>query len=82
MNFPAQHVHSSLGLFPRQPIQQVYECIVQALPVRHYSRRTDEASLHGIRWHLECPPAPASRAGGRRGLCSSADGLGRRSDDR
>jgi hypothetical protein len=39
---------SPLGLFPDQPEPSLYDCAVEALRSRHYSRRTEEAYLHRI----------------------------------
>jgi len=43
---------SPLGLFPCQPTPRLYDCVVEALRSRHYSRRTEEAYLHWIRRFL------------------------------
>ena len=40
------------GLFPAQPAPSLYDCAVEALRSRHYSRRTEEAYLHWIRRFL------------------------------
>jgi integron integrase len=41
-----------LGLFPGQPAPRLYDCALQALRSRHYSRRTEEAYLYWIRRFL------------------------------
>jgi hypothetical protein len=43
---------SPLGLFPGQPTPRLYNCVVEALRTRHYSRQTEEACLHWIRRFL------------------------------
>ena len=43
---------SPLGLFLGQPTPRLYDCVVEALRSRHYSRRTEEAYLHWIRRFL------------------------------
>jgi integron integrase len=44
----AYQVRSPLGLFPGLATARLYDCVVQALRVPHYSRRTEEAYLHWI----------------------------------
>jgi hypothetical protein len=39
-------------LFPGQPTPRLYDCVVEALRTRDYSRRTEEAYLHWIRRFL------------------------------
>lgn len=48
MNPATEQVRSPLGLFPGQATPRLYDSIVQALRVRHYSRRTEEAYMHWI----------------------------------
>ena len=43
---------SPLGLFSGQPKPRLYDCVVDALRSRHYSRRTEEAYIHWIRRFL------------------------------
>ena len=52
MNAMASGRRSPVGLFPAQPTPRLYDCVVEALRSRHYSRRTDEAHLHRIRRFL------------------------------
>jgi len=52
MNALASGRRSPLGLFPGQPTPRFYDCVVEALRSRHYSRRTEEAYLHWIRRFL------------------------------
>ena len=40
---------SPLGLFPEQPKPRLYDCVVEGLRTRHYSRRTEQAYIHWIR---------------------------------
>ncbi len=40
---------SPLGLFPGQPSPRLYDRVLEVLPSRHYSRRTEEAYIHWIR---------------------------------
>ena len=40
---------SPLGSFPEQPKPRLYDCVVEALRTRHYSRRTEQAYIHWIR---------------------------------
>lgn len=42
-----------LGLFPDKSAPRLYDRIVQVLRVRHDSRRTEEAYLHGMRRYIE-----------------------------
>lgn len=44
---------SPLGLFPNQGTPRLYDCIIEVLRVRHYSRRTEEAYVHWIRQYIE-----------------------------
>jgi hypothetical protein len=39
-------------MFPGQPTPRLYDCVIEALSTRHYSRRTEEAYLHWIRLFL------------------------------
>jgi len=48
MNPAAERVRSPLGLIPGQATPRLYDTIVQALRVGHYSRRTEEAYIHWI----------------------------------
>lgn len=48
MSPAGQQIRSPLGLFPRRASPRLYDSIVQALRVRHYSRRTEEAYIHRI----------------------------------
>ncbi len=41
-------VRSPLGSFPGRATARLYDSLVQALRVRHYSRRTEEAYIHWI----------------------------------
>lgn len=41
------------GLFPHQPSPRLYDRTIDALRVRHYSRRTEEAYVHWIRRYIE-----------------------------
>lgn len=41
---------SPLGLFPDKPAPRLYDCIVEVLRVRHYSRGTEEAYGPGVTW--------------------------------
>ena len=43
---------SPLGVFPGQPAPRLYDRVVEALPTRHYSRRTEEAYIPWIRRFL------------------------------
>ncbi|MBI3281991.1 MAG: phage integrase N-terminal SAM-like domain-containing protein [Acidobacteria bacterium] len=52
MNDFAADRRSPLGLFPGQPRPRLYDCVVEALRTRHYSRRTEQAYLHWIRRFL------------------------------
>ena len=52
MNVLASYRRSPLGLFPGQPTPRLYDCVVEALRSRHYSRRSEEAYLHWIRRFL------------------------------
>ena len=38
-----------LGLFPERPTPRLYDSVVEAMRVRHYSRRTEKAYVHWIR---------------------------------
>lgn len=42
-----------LGLFPDRSVPRLYDRMVEVPRVRHYSRRTEEASVHWIRRHIE-----------------------------
>jgi len=42
-----------LGLFVDSPAPRLYDRIIEALRVRHYSRRTEEAYVHWIRRYVE-----------------------------
>jgi integron integrase len=48
MNPATEQVRRPLGLFPGQAKPRLYDSIVQALRLRHYSRRTEEAYIHWI----------------------------------
>jgi hypothetical protein len=37
-----------LGLFPEQPKPRLYDCVVEGLLTRHYSRPTEQAYIHWI----------------------------------
>ena len=52
MNNFAPGRRSPLGLLPSQPTPRLYDSVVEALRIRHYSRRTEEAYLHWIRRFL------------------------------
>ena len=52
MRNSAANRRSALGLFPGQPTPRLYDCVVEALRTRHYSRRTEEAYVHWIRRFL------------------------------
>jgi hypothetical protein len=56
---------SPLGLFSGQPKPRLYDCVLEALRSRPYSRRTEEAYLHGIRrflaFHNGTRPGPFYR---------------------
>uniref|UniRef100_A0A7C4QQA9 Integrase SAM-like N-terminal domain-containing protein n=1 Tax=Schlesneria paludicola TaxID=360056 RepID=A0A7C4QQA9_9PLAN len=54
MTTSLQHRQKPLGLFPGKPAPRLYDCIVEVLRVRHYSRRTDDAYLHWIRRFILC----------------------------
>ncbi len=45
----ATQVRSPLGLFPGRATPRLYDCVVQALRVRRYSRRTEQAYVHWIK---------------------------------
>jgi len=49
MTAATQQRRSPLGLFPDRPAPRLYDRVVEALRVGHYSRRTEEAYLHWIR---------------------------------
>ncbi len=50
MNSPTAAVRGfPLGTFPGQPTPRLYDRVVEVLRARHYSRRTEEASIHWIR---------------------------------
>ncbi len=42
-----------LGLFAGQPSPRLYDAVVEAFRVRHYSRRTEKAYVHWIRRFIE-----------------------------
>ena len=44
---------SPLGLFPGQPQPRLYDAMVEAFRVRHYSRRTEEAYVHWVRKYID-----------------------------
>jgi Phage integrase, N-terminal SAM-like domain len=52
MNQLRSERRSPLGLCPGQAKQRLYDCVLEALRSRHYSRRTEEAYLHWIRRFL------------------------------
>lgn len=52
MSSSTRNRRSPLGLFPGQPTPRLYDCMVEALRTRHYSRRTEEAYLYWIRRFL------------------------------
>ena len=52
MNQLTSDRRAPLGLCPGQPTPRLYDCVLEALPSRHYSRRTEEAYLHWIRRFL------------------------------
>jgi len=49
MNNPSTLRRSPLGMFPGQPTPRLYHRVVEVLPTRHYSRRTEQACIHWIR---------------------------------
>jgi integrase len=54
MNVSASDGRSPLGLFAGRPAPRRYDCALEALRSRDYSRRTKEAYLHSIRRFLPC----------------------------
>ncbi len=52
MNDVAAPRQSPLGVFPGQPSPRLYDCLVEGLRSRHYSRRAEEAYLQLIRRFL------------------------------
>lgn len=53
MAVAVQPRRSPLGLFVDKSAPRLYDCIVEALRVRHYSRRTEEPYVHWIRRYIE-----------------------------
>ncbi len=49
MNNSAAPRRSPLGMLPGQPMPRLYDRVVEVLRARHYSRRTEQAYIHGIR---------------------------------
>ena len=47
-NSPADR-RSPLGLFPGEPTARLYDRVVEVLPTRHYTRRTEQAYIQWIR---------------------------------
>jgi site-specific recombinase XerD len=41
-----------LGLFPGKPTPRLYDVLIEAFRVRHYSRRTEKAYVHWIRRYI------------------------------
>ena len=41
-----------LGLFPGKPTPRLYDALIEAFRVRHYSRRTEKAYVHWIRRYI------------------------------
>jgi hypothetical protein len=48
MTLTATKPPSLLGLFDPQPTPRLYDAIVEAFRVRHYSRRTEKSYLNWI----------------------------------
>ncbi len=48
MNQLSSERRSPLELCPGKPKPRLYDCVLEALRSRHYSRRTEEAYLHWI----------------------------------
>jgi integron integrase len=53
MTQPAKHSRPPLRLFPDRRSPRLYDRVVEALRVRHYSRRTEQAYVQWIRRYLE-----------------------------
>jgi len=54
MNALASGRRSAGGILSAQPTPRLYDCVVEALRSRHYSRRAEEAYLHQPRQELGC----------------------------
>ena len=51
-----------LGLFPGKPTPRLYDAVIEAMRVRHYSRRTEQAYVNWIRRFILFPyPPPSER---------------------
>ena len=52
MNNSLADRRSPLGLFPGQPTPRLHDRAVEILPIRHYSRRTEQVYVHWNRRFL------------------------------
>ena len=51
-----------LGLFSGKPTPRLYDAVIEAMRVRHYSRRTEQAYVHWIRRFIRCLLAATTSA--------------------
>ncbi|GIW91506.1 MAG: hypothetical protein KatS3mg109_1938 [Pirellulaceae bacterium] len=62
MSVPRKQRRPPLGLFPDQPSLRLYDRVIATLRVRHYSRRTEQAYVHGIRRRHHLNESSVSKA--------------------